>query len=107
MKKVIFGLLLIFTMSTINFAVSLPTSAISMDGPEALVEDTIYVSGISTISSEDWIFYSMQYNGYLYRGYISKYYPGATGPAAYHGTLYRAPLPYPTPFIGQIESSEY
>lgn len=104
MKK-IFGLMLIFTLVATGFFVDTPAptnaaTITSVDSIQQSAPDTIYVDKIVNWGgyTEDYLFYSVEAYGTIYRGWVSKYFPGSTGPAAYHGTLYREPLQYPTPF---------
>ena len=43
-------------------------------------------------------YYERPMNGYLYRGYLAVQEVIYGNSALYYGKLYRAPLPYPTPF---------
>ncbi|MDQ0268523.1 hypothetical protein [Cytobacillus purgationiresistens] len=108
MKKIL-GLMLILVLASASLFVSTPANA-ATNSDSSVVQaapDKIWIDRASAISQSDFLFYSASAYGNLYRGWLSKIHPGATGPAAFSGYIYRSPLPYPTPFVAPIEPLEY
>lgn len=108
MLKKIYKLIVAFTIAISLAIVGTPANAAQnmVEEVEKVVElapDTMYVSHLPYTGLQQYIFYETQAYGYSYRGYISVMGVLQPGLNLYHGTLYRDPLPYPTPFSNPIE----